>query len=342
MTNLYTADLHLTSNPRDGYRWRVFPWLSKVVRKHHVDSLYILGDLTEAKDRHAATLVNRLVFELRKLSKLVPVTVLQGNHDYIDDEQPFFGFLGKLGARVRYVSKPTYANGKVWLPSTRSEEPLAETIRGLLAGAGVGHEDVTHVYFHHPLAGARLASGTSYDKGYTLPTEDHWVAVGGDIHVPQKLGGNVWYTGSPHPVDFGDDYVPRVLLERDGKITSLRRTNAPQKLILTAEGEVPDVSEVAKGAQVCVRITLQPNDLHRWAELKRETVAVCKGAGLDLLRLELLGAKTTLPDEEASSGPGNASNDPLQVLNRFADKLGADESTLAYGRALLEGAQDVT
>ena len=79
MNWLLSADLHLSDRARDSHRFGLFPWLKKQQQKNKVDATFLLGDLTQEKDRHSSALVNRIVEELLTLTP--PVYVLRGNHD---------------------------------------------------------------------------------------------------------------------------------------------------------------------------------------------------------------------------------------------------------------------
>src|SRR5277367_5080261 len=96
MSVLITSDIHLTDNPRDKYRWNLLPWLGEQAKKYQVDKIFILGDLTDSKDRHSASLVNAFVTSIIKLASECPVILLKGNHDYIDENTPFFMFTNSL------------------------------------------------------------------------------------------------------------------------------------------------------------------------------------------------------------------------------------------------------
>src|SRR5882724_7118261 len=91
---LLTSDLHLSDKPRDAYRFGLFPWLAKQQKAHNVDAIFILGDLTENKDRHSAKLVNQTIESLLTLRP--PVYILRGNHDGIDPGSPFFKFVNSI------------------------------------------------------------------------------------------------------------------------------------------------------------------------------------------------------------------------------------------------------
>src|ERR1039458_1280582 len=80
---LLTCDPHLTDNPIEAYRWKVFNFIKEACKKYNVNHIFILGDLSDRKDRHSSELLNRLA---RSLSNLHDETGAQiwisgGNHD---------------------------------------------------------------------------------------------------------------------------------------------------------------------------------------------------------------------------------------------------------------------
>src|SRR5713226_9416852 len=116
MTYLISADLHLSDRPRDEYRWGLFGWLAKMQAKHDVTATMFLGDITQDKDKHSATLVNRLVDELIGLKP--PIYILRGNHDGIDPANPYFRFLSTIEG-VQFIVEPTVIDGVAFIPHCR-------------------------------------------------------------------------------------------------------------------------------------------------------------------------------------------------------------------------------
>jgi UDP-2,3-diacylglucosamine pyrophosphatase LpxH len=57
MKAIITSDLHLTDRPQDEYRWGIFPWLVNQSKELEVENLFILGDLTDFKDKHSAKII---------------------------------------------------------------------------------------------------------------------------------------------------------------------------------------------------------------------------------------------------------------------------------------------
>jgi calcineurin-like phosphoesterase family protein len=224
MRELITADLHLSDNPRDEYRFRfVEQRLPKLLKHYAVDTLYILGDLTEQKDYHSARLVNRIMDALVAAAEHAEVVWLRGNHDYSADmDNPFFGFVGYV-PNLHYIGQPTRRGTDLLLPHTRDPQ---SAWRGLdLAG-------VQMILAHATFAGAIGANGMPL-PGIDPPSPTIRI-ISGDVHTPQTHA-NITYVGSPYSIDFSDEFQPRVLLREAGnKITSLR-IKGPQKRVLTAE-----------------------------------------------------------------------------------------------------------
>src|SRR5262245_8954498 len=122
MSILITSDWHLSDNPRDEYRWKVFDEIGGLIDRHEVMMLYILGDLTEQKDYHSARLTNRLVDSFMQLE--LPITVLRGNHDGQTIDNPFFKFLREL-PHVQWIQEPVVEpSSYLFLPY--SSDPVRE------------------------------------------------------------------------------------------------------------------------------------------------------------------------------------------------------------------------
>lgn len=259
---LVTADLHLSDNERDRHRHHfVANELPTLIAETRADHLLVLGDLTEEKDRHSAKLVNEVVSLLTMLGKICPVTVLMGNHDYLDRSHPFFRFLRRIRS-INWVDKPTIMDDAIYLPHTDDWE---RDWKGLdLRGK--------RVYTHNTFDGADLGHGS---KGHGIPLEivkDSQV-FSGDVHIPQVLGGRVTYVGAPYRVDFGDDYEPRVMLIDDfinGKVKSIPVSGVQKHLI---EGTWPESfarmmhNGIDKGDILKVRVRLRPEQVAQWNEI---------------------------------------------------------------------------
>ena len=157
---MITSDLHLTDRVQDEYRWEIFPWLKKQAKKHEVSRIYILGDITDAKDRHSAALVNRIADGFWGLSMHTPLYVVIGNHDYdTDPTRPWLRvFSGQLADDPQIIIEPTSIENHLLLPSCRN--PLEEW--GPFKGDADDHKIVLT---HQTFAGCEVENGTTLDSG---------------------------------------------------------------------------------------------------------------------------------------------------------------------------------
>lgn len=273
MTYLVTADVHFSDKPRDEYRFGLLPWLAKQAKKYKADKVFILGDLTENKDRHSATLVKKVVEGLVVLSEVTDVVILKGNHDFLDPNNPFFGFLHYIEG-IEYVSEPREVDG-VWLvphqPNQASFDAaleteckklmLHQTVEGAIAETG-GH-----------LGGLNVAGIAALKPVWCLS---------GDIHRPQQCGP-VTYVGAPYHVRFGDDFSPRVLLV--GEVITEKYFLAPRKLSLTVTSPNDILGD--PGDQVKITVVLNRQEVPDWAEIKQHALDVCREQRLEVYGLEM-------------------------------------------------------
>jgi len=267
MTVLVTADLHMSDNTRDSYRFIFMDWLVATVRKRKdITLVIILGDLTDDKDRHSAFLTNKIADYIRLIADECDVIVLKGNHDYLIEDSPFFQFLGHI-QNVKWINKPTRIEADIgkcmFLPHTKDYEKEWET--------SITKRDAW-IFAHQTFEGANI--GTRRLEGIPLSIFPKDVRIiSGDIHVPQTIGP-LTYVGAPYHVDFGDNYDSRVLLIDGDKITSLPYTGPQKRLIeLTSLSESNIAKQVEKsgarkGDLVKFRINLKTDEYDNWASTK--------------------------------------------------------------------------
>jgi calcineurin-like phosphoesterase family protein len=329
---LYTADLHLTAHPKDEYRWHIFPYLEKTIRQRQIAALVIAGDLTDAKDHHPSKLVNRLTEELAKLGKLVPVYVLMGNHDYVDPRTPFFGFLDSIPG-VRFINEisdimvaghfirflPHISSWKVW--------------RKMLKWKGVKFD---RVVIHQAVAGAKGSNGMSVDGMplQYLQRKYKKQIVAGDIHLPQTLG-NVLYCGSPHPVHFGEEHKPRVLIDNgEGKLFSLNRASIRKRVLKISDPALLlEMQYIDEGDMVKVVYQLPRSEFHRWQAIRDLTKKACAKRKLVLCGVEI---REKVQKLKAGKAPqAIASVGPMKVYDLFCEAHGINGKAMEAGRAFL-------
>lgn len=284
MKFLLTSDLHLTDLPRDKYRFGVFPWLRQQQEKYDVDATLILGDLTDAKDKHSAALVNSVVDGLKLLKS--PVYIPMGNHDYLNPEMPFFYFLDHMN--IWFCNKPTLLDDlAVYLiPHQSSQAALDNAFKRVPEG--------WLVMCHQTFTGAKNEHGGLLG-GFTLPPEAKRAKAiySGDVHVPQILhcpNGDVTYIGSPWHCRFGDQFDPRVLLSADDKICNLYFKGSPRKVSVTVR-DISEMPRLNKGDQVKVTLELARSEAVEWQNYKQAILDHCKE-----LDVEVYGVDLKLPE----------------------------------------------
>jgi hypothetical protein len=216
---LVTSDWQLTDNPRDDYRHQWQTELRSLVKEHAVQCVVMLGDITEEKDHHGAGLVNQVVNHLDKLRQLCKVVILQGNHDYVDVNSPFYQFVSHISG-IEWISKPMEAGDYVGHVCHLHELAftglgkilfLPHTTNWKKDWAGIPLKKYDLVFAHQTFEGVTAESGFKL-KGVPVEQFKHNWVISGDVHKPQDVGSNITYVGSPYLCDFGDDFEPRVLL----------------------------------------------------------------------------------------------------------------------------------
>lgn len=281
MNWLISTDLHLSDRARDEYRFGLFGWLRKEQRKHKVDVTFLLGDMTESKDRHSSTLVNRIVEELLKLQP--PVYILRGNHDGLSPESPFFKFLNSIPG-LTFVVKPTFLHKYeiAMIPHCRTQEELNTACKQMPANCKA-------VFLHQTFTGAIAETGMPLPGLDLSPVNalKPWLgAYSGDVHVPQRQNG-LTYVGAPYHVRFGDKFKPRILLIKGGGKHDLH-FDCPRKYNLTIKNtdDLLNHEELRAGDQVKITVELEREELIGWQELKRNILATCHKQNVDVFGID--------------------------------------------------------
>ena len=331
---LICTDLHLTANPRDEYRWGLWSWLRKTCEKEAVQTLLILGDVTDAKDYHPAELINRIVREIDLTRACVPeIIILQGNHDYLRLGHPALGFVSALQG-VRFVSKPmdTSAEGEAALFLPHTKTPLKDW-------AGFDWSMYRYVFMHQTVDGSIASNGQRMDGDQFPDMTSAGKIYSGDIHVPQVING-VEYVGSPYHVHFGDSFKSRcVLLNAGGEAFDLRFRSISRVTLDVGTldlGQICQMHRLRAGDQVKLRLHLGASELHEWHAIKRAAVEEMKTAGVELFGVELVPPKQRRRFNESALPQGAVFLRPQDLVYNFVEReeLGAD--ALDIGLELLE------
>lgn len=290
-----------------------------------METVAILGDLTDAKDHHPASLVNRVVKEITRLTRCgVDVQILMGNHDYLRAGHAFFDFLGVL-PKVYYHSKigetgmiesglPT-----IWLPHTKS--PAKDWAELDFSHYGIA-------CMHQTITGAVASNGMKMESDGVFPRIDGPVVYSGDIHVPQTVA-YLEYVGSPYHVHFGDNFVPRaVLLDKHRKAHSLKTPNTRRLSLKVGVGDTLRSLRLGPGDHVKLHVAVPRSSVHEWPSIRRGYQQLVQDSGAELHGVTMSVVDTQLGALRYRQQPGTdvAPTDDVSVLADFVrrEELGAD------------------
>jgi hypothetical protein len=169
---LLVADLHFDSIPEHDYRYRIFSVLRSLAVSRAVDAIFILGDITEEKDNHPSVVVNKIVRGINsleqivlnhsKMSKAIPkLYILKGNHDFIDEHLPYFGFLENVFQNIVYIQNPcTISDNMGFVPYIKEATRILDLSKLIL---------YTNVMFmHQPVVGALMNKQIGMKDGLDL------------------------------------------------------------------------------------------------------------------------------------------------------------------------------
>lgn len=317
----------MSSNRRDSYRWRfIEETLPALVETHRARRVLLLGDLTEAKSGHSAELVNRLVDAIAALAERAPIYLLKGNHDYLNEDIPFFRYTQHL-PRVRWINEPTQFKLRglgdcLFLPFSRSPE---EEWKPWLS-------EPRDWYFCHQTFDGAIGENNQRINGTPRSIFPRGArVVSGDIHGPQKIGC-VTYTGAPFLVDFGDDYEPRVLLLEGDKMRSMP-VLGPQKRLVVLRGRDEKYPNVAPGDVVKIRIEPPAGNQTPRAEWRAQARRWAEAASAQLYAVEIIAPKAA--PSRADRDRHRASD--ADLVRAYVKKMKAGKACEAAGLKLIEG-----
>lgn len=327
MNALFITDLHLTSKPRDAYRWKLFDWMDKFMSTNPVDYLFILGDLTDAKDYHSARLVNAVVDKLcscyrNRDGRLKYIYIIFGNHDGLDPGLPYFRFLMQFPfIRAIMTSWSEEIHGRRFLMLPHSRNPAE-------AWADVEMTDADYVLAHITVGGAVSESGQQLEgaPGSIFKRARRAKAIlCGDVHVPQTVG-DVEYIGAPYHIHFGDHFDPRVMYMKDWKFTDHYPDLMRRHTLLLEPGDMGidlleeyestqlNSTQLNEGDQVKVRLRLSRSEYVEWSKYRKEIITMCEKAKIELCSLELVKPQERI---KVRTKKTVVSESPLQTVERY-------------------------
>lgn len=326
---LLSADLHLSDRPRDSYRFGLFKWLAKKQEVHNVDATFLLGDITDNKDKHSSSLVNKIVDELLLLKP--PVYILRGNHDCIDPANPFFKFLQCVEG-IDYIVDPAFYKelGVAFLPHQRTQAELEKACSFIKPDSVV----MTHI----TVSGAQSETGMPLSGLSASPIEAKRprVVYSGDVHKPQTVNCGALklsYTGSPYQVRFGDDFIPRVLLLRERDDIDLHFPCLRKWSLTVTDADQLTKAGMQRGDQVKITVQLAREEVTEWATYRQRVLDVCKELGVEVYGLKL-EVKTITPEREAAHQKAQSNK---EVFESYCKAENVAQTIKQAGQDILDG-----
>lgn len=320
---LVTGDLHWNDRARDEYRHKYVDTMVSIIKRENVEAFFILGDLTDEKDRHTADLVTKVFDHIYLLASHCHVVILRGNHDYLSPSTPFFGCLARLDG-VTWINEPTVLtldDEYLFLPHThRYQDDWAQHHL----------KDYRLIFTHNTFAGAKVESGQVLDGIPRSVFSTKQRVISGDIHVPQKLGP-IEYVGSPYPIDFGDSpHRHMMLINKD--VHSYIEYDGPRKIVLDIDMNWDfDLSDFRVGDIVKFCVYLKPDESYTQFQQYKEVLYLnLQDSGLIVHMvqpiMDTIGPVRRRQMQKRSD---------TQVMQDFAIASGIKESTLKTGLRLM-------
>lgn len=330
MKKLLLADLHLDSNPLTEYRWEIFSKIKSLSSVYDIKEVIILGDLTEKKDGHNSLLVNRLTNNLVDVSAYYNITILKGNHDYIDEHSPFFGYLNLINAIQFLTLTNIDSNGDLFIPNIK--EDAEKWITQLLQEVTT---ETKNIFLHQAIAnsvsndGFRLKKGIDVSIFNNLDTNIN--VFSGDIHIPQKIG-RVEYIGAPYNIYFGDNYTGRCILLNEDNTYQDIYFDFLKRHSLKVENYLDIFNyDFNKQDQAKVIVYLNQADYYKWETIKTEIVNFFQKKEVTLVSLEMK------PKEETSAKQEIVKKDlnNFEVIDTFGERENLDIKYIDYAKEII-------
>jgi len=329
---LVTGDLHLTDDPANEYRHSFMRELWSIAKQRQPDGIVILGDLTQEKDRHSASLVNRVVDHIDALASVAPVVILEGNHDYADEGSPFFAFLSRIpdctwvGAITDGADIGKQFKSCLFLPHTRRYKEDWKD---------VDFEAFEICFAHQTFTGASIGFGRQLEGVPLEYIPARASVVSGDIHVPQSLGP-VIYAGAPYTINFGDEYTPRLLSIDlpNGRVRSIGVGTFPQKRLVVVGG-IEELPTAGFNERDIVKVRIRVDDMGTWHSTKKAIEEWGQEHGLTIQRkepiLEHKAIKRRIKIKESKQ------SDDHELVEQYGKRHDLDDKTIDMGLAIMEG-----
>lgn len=221
----------------------------------------ILGDLMHDHEKIHTKVLNAVYDMIHELRRRVPVYVLVGNHDYINNQQfrtdnHWMNGM-KLWSNVYVVDEgcvvDTDAGKIIMCPYV-----FPGRFKDCLDLVDEDWMSARIVFAHQEILGCRMGAivsevGDKWESNYPL-------LVSGHIHDKQRVGPNVFYTGSSMQHAFGESHdktIARIVLGEQIRVEKINLELATKRIIYTTISNMNSfVSPLQPDSTDQVKITL--------------------------------------------------------------------------------------
>lgn len=368
---LHTSDWHvgrrIRGRDRSDEHAAVLSEIAGLAAEHRVDLTVVAGDVfdTSSPTPAAEEIVWRTLLEL---SSVAPVLVVSGNHDSparLDAVSPLLEMggisvvgapakpgdggalhleeIGVTAAMLPFVSQ----RGIVKVEDLMESDPdqhagqYADRIERVIEALTdeMSTDTVNILVSHLTVFGAETGGGErqAHIFGYAVPTSVfpshlNYVALG-HLHRQQKVphAGQVWYSGSPLQLDFGevDDQKGVLLVEADtgkpARVTTIPLTSG--RNLVTLRGTLEEVLERAdETGDAYVKVVLTEKGRVGLADEVRDaiprTVDVVLESPEEALRRPVEARETLVPTEAFKRYLAESDQEDPKVEELFVELLG--------------------
>lgn len=320
---LLFTDVHLDESPDNEYRWDVFKHVHKILDSDsQIETVHCLGDFIDRKDRFSSEFVNRLVNELGNLGARVPFWCLMGNHDEPLNGTPFFSFINHRITNVWYVMEPTNVGRIMLLPFARNP---------IKAWAEIDFAPFKAAFLHATLSGAIAENGRAL-KGMNLPPLPARLRLySGDVHNPQQMN-NLTYVGCPHPIKYGDNFIPRMLVLDAHSLEIVKEI--PIETVRKRVIEITSVddlkrAQVLPGDRVKLRVSIPTSEVEELGAIESAIAVWSKKVGVTVATTEVT------VESAVRSGEVDTEISPEEMLLEYAAIENITGSLLDLGLELI-------
>lgn len=330
---ILTADLHLTNNPNDSYRFGIFDELIKISKKYKDKNVFILGDLTDYKNNHPSSLVNLIIENLTKLKNSgINVFILKGNHDFEDENLPYFKFLSNMSG-VKFFSNAeeitVNGNNILMLPYTKDLNTW-KPFFGRSYDYILTHATVNDCMASDSFIMKKDLSVNFFNENFKVNR-----IYSGDIHVPQVLE-NFEYVGAPYRIRFGDTYDPHLVIV-DNDCSVYVKFDTVNKVLLKIKS-VEDLFnyKLNKNDQVKIKYKIKKSTLPDWVNIKKRIIDFCDDNDLILGGIQLEIPKRKIRNSKKLNDEKIHLMSASSILDAFSKKANIDDFTKNVGVNLME------